>query len=87
MTKKRGRPKKSPNERLEERLDLRVSEEEKAIFKLAAAAMNQDLSVWIRVQLHQAASRVSSTRGPRVRKGDKDGHSNKANANRVNSVR
>lgn len=56
MAKKRGRPAKPPQERLEKRLDLRVSEDEKTTFRLAAEAENQDLSVWIRVVLQQAAS-------------------------------
>lgn len=56
--KKRGRPRKKPIEKLEERLDLRVSNAEKTAFKLAAETTQQDLSVWIRVQLHRAASQV-----------------------------
>lgn len=58
--RKRGRPPKSfPNKR-EERLDLRVSPAEKEVFKLAAAQSQQDLSVWIRIQLHKAAGEVAS---------------------------
>lgn len=52
---KRGRPAKPAEEKLGQRLDLRVSSEEKSAFKLAAEAANQDLSVWIRFQLYQAA--------------------------------
>lgn len=52
-TKKRGRPPKP--EKREERLDLRVSTAEKMAFKLAAENLQQDLSVWIRIQLHRAA--------------------------------
>jgi ribosomal protein S3 len=54
MVRKRGRPRKSPSNKLEERVDLRVTEVEKAAFKVAAQAANLDLSVWIRVQLHRA---------------------------------
>lgn len=52
---RRGRPQKSVAEKLQHRLDLRVSEAEKETFKLAAANANQDLSAWIRIQLHRAA--------------------------------
>ena len=54
--KRRGRPPKPPEKRREQRLDLRVSEAEKEMFKLAAASSQQDLSVWIRVQLHRTAA-------------------------------
>lgn len=88
MIKKRGRPTKPPKERLEERLDVRVSEEEKAVFRFAAANVNQDLSVWIRVQLHRAASEQLPRRSDlRAKKGDNDGHASKTNADRVDSVR
>jgi hypothetical protein len=53
--RKRGRPPKPAPEKREERLDLRVSTAEKIAFKLAAENSQQDLSVWIRVQLHRAA--------------------------------
>jgi uncharacterized protein (DUF1778 family) len=43
-------------ERREQRLDLRVTEEEKANFRLAAEAADRDLSVWIRITLQQAAA-------------------------------
>jgi hypothetical protein len=52
---KRGRPLKPTPQKREERLDLRVSTVEKMAFKLAAENSQQDLSVWIRVQLHRAA--------------------------------
>jgi len=54
--KKRGRPLKLPEQKRDERLDLRVSAAEKAAFKLAAANSDAELSVWIRIQLHQAAA-------------------------------
>lgn len=53
--KRRGRPPKAPPDKREDRLDLRVSAAEKLAFKLAAEKSQQDLSVWIRVQLHRAA--------------------------------
>ena len=53
---KRGRPRKNSSERLEWRLDLRVSESDKKIFLLAADHDEQELSVWIRMQLHRAAA-------------------------------
>jgi len=53
---KRGRPEKPPEEKRWQRLDVRVSEAEKEAFRLAAESANQDLSVWIRVHLHRAAS-------------------------------
>ncbi len=56
VTKRRGRPPKKAEEKRLERLDLRVSEEEKNAFKLAADSANQDLSAWIRIQLHRAAA-------------------------------
>ncbi len=64
---KRGRPKKSAEERLEQRLDVRVSGEEKAAFKLAAKTANQDLSVWIRITLKQAIGEqpVDAGKSPR----------------------
>lgn len=54
--KKRGRPEKAPAEKRWQRLDVRVSQAEKQAFRLAAESAKQDLSVWIRVQLHRAAS-------------------------------
>ena len=54
--RKRGRPPKPATEKRQERLDLRVSQAEKMAFKLAAVNSQQDLSVWIRIQLHRAAS-------------------------------
>ena len=56
--KRRGRPPKAPEEKRERRLDLRVSEAEKETFRLAAANSQQDLSVWIRIQLHRAAVEI-----------------------------
>ena len=57
---KRGRPRKNEKWRKCERLDLRVDADEKKAFKYAAGLANQELSVWIRIQLHRAAGRVPS---------------------------
>ena len=54
--RKRGRPRKHEEEKLHKRLDLRVSGAEKTAFRLAAENSQQDLSVWIRIQLHKAAA-------------------------------
>ena len=62
--KKRGRPPKQPPDKREQRLDLRVSTAEKMAFKLAAEKSQQDLSVWIRVQLHRAASEEADRAQP-----------------------
>ena len=56
--KRRGRPLKPAQAKREQRLDLRVSEAEKNAFRLAAESSQQDLSVWIRIQLHRAAADV-----------------------------
>ncbi len=57
---KRGRPRKNAKWRKCERLDLRVDADEKKVFKYAADLANQELSVWIRIQLHKAAGQVPS---------------------------
>jgi uncharacterized protein (DUF1778 family) len=56
VKRKRGRPPKTPSQKKEQRLDIRVSESEKQAFKFAAESSEQDLSVWIRIQLQRAAS-------------------------------
>ena len=56
MKKKRGRPPKLEDDKRQQRLDLRVSGAEKTAFKLAAEGSQQDLSVWIRIQLNRAAA-------------------------------
>ena len=56
MVSKRGRPPKPESAKKQQRLDLRVSAKEKLAFKLAADNADQELSAWIRVQLHRAAS-------------------------------
>lgn len=62
--RKRGRPRKAEPDKREERLDLRVTTAEKEAFKLAAAGENQDLSVWIRIQLHRAAGETLTEAPP-----------------------
>jgi len=47
--------------RKSKRLDLRVDTAEKEAFKLAADQANQELSVWIRVQLHKAAEQEAGS--------------------------
>lgn len=66
--KKRGRPPKPALEKRVGRLDLRVSEAEKTAFQLAAENANQELSVWIRIQLHRAAgeSAVTADENPAI---------------------
>jgi len=59
--KRRGRPPKSVEQKRQERLDLRVSSAEKQAFKSAAEKSEQELSVWIRIQLHKAAGDDSRT--------------------------
>jgi uncharacterized protein (DUF1778 family) len=59
----RGRPPREKQWRKCERLDLRVDTAEKEAFKLAADQANQELSVWIRIQLHRAAEQGPGTAG------------------------
>ena len=87
--RKRGRPPKLAVEKREERLDLRVNAAEKAAFKLAAENSDQDLSVWIRVQLHRAASeQLTEVAGskPANLDGVEDGQHDQAYTHRSGSV-
>ena len=52
-----GRPKKPPDERLNERLDVRAATNEKADFEQAADIAEMKLSDWIRDRLKAAAKR------------------------------
>lgn len=61
---KRGRPRKDQRWRKCERVDLRVDAAEKEAFQLAADRANQELSVWIRMQLHRAAESELSSASP-----------------------
>ena len=82
----RGRPRKPRDQKRWQRLDLRVSEAEKEAFKLAAENANQDLSVWIRVQLHRAVTQGLSD----ARNGlEQDGNieTSQTDSNRVSNVR
>lgn len=52
-----GRPPKPPEERLDERLDLRAATDEKADFERCANIAGMKLSDWIRDRLKAAAQR------------------------------
>lgn len=58
MEAKRGRPKKPPSEALIERVDLRLSTEEKQRFEAAAGRAGLGLSAWIREVLTRAAKKA-----------------------------
>ena len=86
--KRRGRPPKADQDKRADRLDLRVSAVEKQAFKLAAESDALDLSVWVRIQLHRAASselaqlgadRINTNEGANV-------EPNKANTDRTSVV-
>lgn len=81
-----GRPRKPRSQARWQRLDLRVSEEEKETFKLAAENANQDLSVWIRIQLHRAAKRVLPG-DPQDTKQDDNIEPSQTDSNRVSRMR
>ena len=57
MKPKRGRPPKSPDDRLAERLQIRAGTDEKAEFERAATAAGMNLSDWIRDRLKAIAKR------------------------------
>lgn len=82
---KRGRPKKSDHEKRWQRLDLRVSEAEKEAFRLAAENAGQDLSVWIRIQLHRSLSDTVS--GATSTEEQNDSNTSEANSNRIGPLR
>jgi uncharacterized protein (DUF1778 family) len=56
--KKRGRPKKSEDEKQTEYLDVRLTEAEKTGFKDAADLAGMPLSAWVRFALRQAATKA-----------------------------
>ena len=58
MNKTRGRPKKAPEESLVERVDLRLSTEEKRRFEAVAEQTGSKLSAWIRDTLAHAAKKA-----------------------------
>lgn len=86
--KKRGRPPKEAIYKREARLDLRVRASEKRAFKLAAANMQQDLSVWIRIQLHKAAGKELTPieTGDSTAGGAENDKQGKSSADRIGSV-
>ena len=55
MNKKMGRPPKSGNETLSDRVFLRVTASEKATYDQAAESAGVELSDWIRAILNRAA--------------------------------
>jgi uncharacterized protein (DUF1778 family) len=57
MKKKTGRPKKSPSKALNRTLQFRLTDAEKQAFSAAAELSGQEVSVWIRDRLRQAAQR------------------------------
>jgi hypothetical protein len=62
----RGRPKKSPGEAKAILLQVRVNAAEKEGFADAARLSGQDLSVWVRERLRQAAARDMEAAGQPV---------------------
>lgn len=52
---KRGRPRKGPDNIKGIRLDIRIAEAEKQVFRAAAELAGLDLSAWIRERLRQVA--------------------------------
>jgi len=59
MKKTRGRPPKAPNELFAERIELRMTADERADYERAAKRSEMTLSAWIRDQLGKAARRGS----------------------------
>ena len=81
-----GRPPKPHNQRRWQRLDVRVSEDEKETFRLAAENANQDLSVWIRIQLQRAAKEAVPVE-PQDTKQDDNIETSQTDSNRASRVR
>jgi len=57
MEKKRGRPPKAPEERGEERIELRLTTAARAAWLKAAERAEIPLSAWIRERLDRCAKR------------------------------
>jgi uncharacterized protein (DUF1778 family) len=57
MKSRMGRPPKSPEERLTERLEVRAAADEKSAFERSATLAGLKLSDWIRDRLKAAARR------------------------------
>lgn len=81
-----GRPRKKCNEKRQERLNIRLTVAEKRAFQLAADQANQDLSAWIRIQLHQAATAASSDSDLELAQ-EKNVNHGQANSDRTDSLR
>jgi len=63
---RRARPPKSAEHKRAQPLDLRLRAAEKQAFRLTAESSDQDLPVWIRVQLHRAASEETNGSKPQA---------------------
>jgi uncharacterized protein (DUF1778 family) len=63
MKKKTGRPKKNPSKSLGRTIQFRLTDGEKQAFSEAAGLSGQEVSVWIRDQLRQAAQRKLEENG------------------------
>jgi uncharacterized protein (DUF1778 family) len=59
MANPRGRPKKTADESLVERIDLRLTTAERLEFERAAQHEEKTLSAWIRTCLSNAAKRLA----------------------------
>jgi hypothetical protein len=59
MGKKRGRPPKDPDEKAEERLEIRLLPASKSLWLAAAEKAGLRLSAWIRQRLDKAAKKES----------------------------
>jgi hypothetical protein len=62
MGKRMGRPPKSGNETLSERMIVRVTPSERLAYGQAAESASLDLSEWIRANLNKAAGRTLKKR-------------------------
>ena len=58
MKRKPGRPPKSGDENLSERLEIRITAGEKTVYEQAAQAAGMERSDWIRALLNKAAKKV-----------------------------
>jgi predicted HicB family RNase H-like nuclease len=62
MSNRMGRPPKSGNETLSERMIVRITPSERTGYSHAAETAGLDLSEWIRANLNKAASRTLKKR-------------------------
>jgi uncharacterized protein (DUF1778 family) len=58
MESRMGRPPKSGDKVMADRLEIRVSADEKQIYEDAAQAVGMDRSEWMRLTLNAAANRI-----------------------------